>query len=344
MNVQKNGTAAGAGLVLGAAVLWGTVGPAQVMADSPLGTVALGGWRMLVGGVVLGALTARDRGRLRVLAARSAWVPLLVCALSTCLYQAAFLYSVSLTGAALATVVALGTAPVTTGVCAWWFTGERVGTSWLVSTGAATAGCALLLVPGGRPADALGLLLGVAAGACYGLYTVFAKRLAADNPAVHLPTVSAVSLTAGAAMLLPWMVTDTAGLSDTRTLGLVAWLGLATTVAAYWLFSAGLTRMSATAVGTLSLAEPLAAALLGVLVLGERLSATAVAGCVLMLIGLTAVSLPGVGRSSRRSAVVVTVGEGSNSGAHTGTLVASDVVGDDEVSWSPSGTGAGHAR
>ncbi len=54
MNVQKNGTAAGAGLVLGAAVLWGTVGPAQVMADSPLGTVALGGWRMLVGGVMLG--------------------------------------------------------------------------------------------------------------------------------------------------------------------------------------------------------------------------------------------------------------------------------------------------
>ncbi|MEU7764686.1 EamA family transporter [Nocardia sp. NPDC049190] len=293
MIIQKNGTTAGAGLVLGAALLWGTVGPAQVLADSPLGTAALGGWRMLVGGVVLWTVTARDLTRLRAVAARSARPYVLMCALSTCVYQAAFLYAVSRTGAALATVIALGTAPVTTGVAARWVTGERVRAAWLVSTGAAVAGCTLLMTPvDGHSADPLGLLLGVVAGACYGLYTVCAKRLAADNPTMHLPTLSAVSLTVGAVILLPWMLAETAGLSDTRTLGLIAWLSLATTVAAYWLFSAGLTRMSAATVGTLGLAEPLTAALLGVLVLDEHLSPTDVVGCALMVGGLTAVSLP----------------------------------------------------
>lgn len=299
MYAQKNGTTAAAGLVLSAALLWGTVGPAQVLADTSLGPAALGGWRLLVGGMVLGVFTVRNPVRLRALTARSAWWPLLVCTLSTGLYQVAFLGSVSRTGAALATVVALGTAPAATGLCARWATGERVGTRWLVSTGAAVVGCALLLAPGGGAMDVPGLLLGMATGVCYGLYTVFAKRLASDNPAVHLPTVSAVSLTAGGLMLLPWMATDTAALSDARSLGLIAWLGLATTAAAYWLFSTGLAGLRAAAVGTLSLAEPLAAALLGVLVLDEHLSATAWAGCALLLGGLAAVSLPRPRQASR---------------------------------------------
>jgi DME family drug/metabolite transporter len=292
VSAQKNRSTAGSSLIVGAAVLWGTVGPAQVLAKAPLRPAALGGWRLLLGGIVLGAVAAPHLGRLRALTARSVWGPLLVCALATGLYQVAFLYSVSRTGAALATVVALGTAPVATGLCARWAIGERVGTTWLVSTGAAVGGCALLLAPGGAGVDVAGLLLGAMAGSCYGMYTVYAKRLAAENPAVHPPTAAAVSLVAGALVLLPWMATDAAGLSDARSVSLIAWLGVATTAAAYWMFSTGLDYLSATVVGTLSLAEPLAASLLGVLVLGEHLSKAALAGCLLLLGGLAAVSLP----------------------------------------------------
>lgn len=298
MDVQRNRTRLGAGRVLGAAVLWGTVGPAQVLAGAPLSPAAEGGWRLLVGGLVLWAVAGRDIGRLRALTARSARWPLLVCAGSTGLYQVAFLDSVSRTGAALATVVALGTAPAATGLCARWINAERVSTSWLVSTGAAVLGCCLLMAPGSGAVDLFGLLMGAAAGACYGLYTVFAKRLSTD-PALHPPTAAAISLTAGALMLLPWMATDAPALADARSFGLIAWLGVATTAAAYWLFSTGLADVSATAVGTLSLAEPLAAALLGVLLLGEHLSATALAGCALLLAGLAAVSVPHPRRASR---------------------------------------------
>ncbi|MEU9271703.1 EamA family transporter [Streptomyces sp. NPDC048251] len=305
MDGQRNGPAFGAGLVLAAAVLWGTVGPAQVLVAGPMTPAALGGWRLVVGGLVLGAFTACRPKRLRVLAEGRVLRPLLVCAVSTGVYQAAFLSSVSRTGAALATVIALGTAPAVTGVCARVVTGERMGVGRTAGTVAAVAGCALLMAPGsGARVDPFGLLLAVAAGTCYGLYTVFAKKLATADRAADLPMLSALSLLLGSLPLLPWMITGSAPLRDGATLALIAWLGVATTAAAYWLFTAGLVRVRATAAGTLSLAEPLAAALIGVLLLHEHLSPSAWAGCALILAGMITTCLPAMSRarSSTRAA------------------------------------------
>ncbi|MFE7427547.1 DMT family transporter [Streptomyces sp. NPDC057545] len=304
MDTRKNGPAFGAGLVLAAAVLWGTVGPAQVLAASPMTPAALGGWRLAVGGLVLGALTACRPKTLRVLAEGRDLRPLLVCAVSTGAYQAAFLSSVSRTGAALATVIALGTAPAVTGVCARLVAGEQMGAGWTAGTLAAVAGCTLLLAPGsGARVDPLGLLLAVAAGTCYGLYTVYAKQLAATNRTADLPTLSALTLLLGSLPLLPWMISDTTPLHDGPTLALIAWLGLATTAAAYWLFTTGLIRIRATTAGTLSLAEPLAAALIGVFLLHEHLPPLAWAGCALILAGMITTCLPTMprGRSSARA-------------------------------------------
>jgi DME family drug/metabolite transporter len=313
MDARTNDAKTGVGMVLGAAVLWGTVGPAQVLARAPLGSAALGGWRLLTGGVVLWLIAGRDPATLRALGRRRALVPLLGCALATGLYQVAFLLSVSRTGAALATVVALGTAPVATGLAARLLPGERVGAAWLVSTAGAVLGCVLLLSPGGdagHGADGAGVLCGVVSGVCYALYTVLAKRLIETAPSVHPPTVSAVALTIGALPLLPWMLTDLPGLGHASSAGLLLWLGLVATALAYWLFSVGLRHVGAGAVGTLSLAEPLAAALLGALLLHERLTLPAWCGCALMFSGLAVASVPrrfpgGGGRRDRGGTTVL---------------------------------------
>ncbi|MGW5852645.1 DMT family transporter [Streptomyces sp. NPDC055254] len=292
MRQQKHGFSGGAGLVLGAMLLWGTVGPAQALAGTPLGPAALGGWRLLVGGAVLGVLARRHLKELLPAMRRGLARPLLICAAATGVYQAAFLCSAARTGAALATTVALGIAPVATGLIARGVGGERLTRPWLVSTAAAMTGCVLLMAPTGSGADALGLLAAVASGICFGLYTVFAKSLATDHPNVHLPTVSALALLLGAIPLVPWVVTDTHALGQPAALGLIAWLGLAATALPYWLFSVGITSTSAPVVGTLCLAEPLAASVLGVFVLHEHLTATAVLGSLLMLGGLAAACLP----------------------------------------------------
>jgi DME family drug/metabolite transporter len=299
---ERNGRPGlGAGLLLAAALLWGTVGPAQVAAADPIAPAALGGWRLLVGGVILGAYTlGRDPRRLRALARRSLVRPLLICGLSTGLYQAVFLSAVARTGAALATVITLGSVPAATGLCARWVNHERMGAGWLLGTVAAVAGCALLFAPGGGSRiDPFGLLLSIAAGTCYALYTVFAKQVTVAEPDVDLPTLSALSLLTGALVLLPWMIGDAGALGRGSTLALIAWLGTATTALPYLLYSVGLRRVRATTAGTLSLGEPLSAAVLGVLLLHEHLSAAAWAGCALILAGMVTMCLPWAGGADR---------------------------------------------
>ncbi len=84
---------------------------------------------------------------------------------------------------------------------------------------------------------------------------------------------------------------DTDGLTTGKGLAMVIWLGVATTAVSYVFFSAGLQRLRSSTVATLSLTEPLTAALLGVVVLGERPGLLAAVGALVLLSGLLVISL-----------------------------------------------------
>ena len=75
-------------------------------------------------------------------------------------------------------------------------------------------------------------------------------------------------------------------MASVEGLAVALWLGLATTTVAYVLFGRGLRVLPTGPVATLVLAEPLVATMLGVLLLGERLDATAWAGAALVAAGL----------------------------------------------------------
>jgi DME family drug/metabolite transporter len=105
------------------------------------------------------------------------------------------------------------------------------------------------------------------------------------------------ALFGGAAVLLaPVLAASSPGWVATgRGLTVTVYLGLVTTVVAYLLYGRGLRTVPAPVAVTLGLAEPVVAALLGLLVLGEHLSGTAVAG--LLLVGAAlAVLFVGGGR------------------------------------------------
>jgi drug/metabolite transporter, DME family len=103
--------------VLLAAALWGTVGPAQVLAGSAADPGALGVGRLLAGGAVLALLGLRTGGWAALLRPGvRGWVGL--AAIATGVYQVAFAHAVHELGAALGTAIALGVAPVATGLCA----------------------------------------------------------------------------------------------------------------------------------------------------------------------------------------------------------------------------------
>lgn len=293
--------AIGPAAVLGAALLWGTVGPAQVLAASEVDPGSLGVARLLVGGAALALFCPRPAAWRRVLRADViGWV--LLAALATGVYQVTFMHAVDQLGAGLGTVIALGVAPVATGICARWWTRDRMTLGWVISTATAVVGCAVLLDPwdaaGAVGAEATGVDIALVSGVCYGVYTVAAKRfLSTGVPA--LPATSFTLILAGI-LLSPIIVLHPVHLMDADALMLIGWTGLAGTALAYALFVYGLRLTTAPLAGTLSLAEPLLAAVLGFVVLQERITVSALIGCSLMIAGLVAVTAVDARRGRRR--------------------------------------------
>lgn len=271
--------------MLASALLFGTTGTARALGpDAPPAVV--GAARIAIGGAVLVAIALA--GGLLEDARRwpAIWVG--VAGLGVAGYQVCFFSAVAATGVAVGTIVAIGSAPAVTGGLAWALRRERPDRRWRVATALAVAGAALLVGSGASiGVDAGGVALALGAGASYALYTVASKQLL-DRGAE--PTgVMAAAFGLGAVLLSPLLVLgDTAWLGGAGGLALAFYLGLAPTALAYVLFARGLERLEPATVATLTLAEPLTATGLGISVLGERPSALAALGALLVLSGLVA--------------------------------------------------------
>jgi DME family drug/metabolite transporter len=96
----------------------------------------------------------------------------------------------------------------------------------------------------------------------------------------------------GAVVLLPVLVlVPTGELVTGPGLVLAVYLGALPTALAYTLFARGLKRIGAGETATLILGEPVTAAALGFIVLGERPGAAALVGAGLVLAGLALLAL-----------------------------------------------------
>jgi DME family drug/metabolite transporter len=278
--------------VLGAAVLWGTTGTAQALAPAGAGPLAIGAMRLVVGGAALLAVLLFRRSPAGAPSIfRLPAGPALLAAGCMAAYQVLFFAGVARTGVAVGTVVGIGSAPVLAGALGWLFRGERPGRRWAAATLLAVTGCALLTLAGEQlDVDPLGMLLAVGAGGAYATFSLASKGLLESRP---VEQVMAVVFGLGALMLSPLLLTQPTGwLASPRGLGVVAWLGVAATALAYTLFGQGLRLTPLAAAVTLTLAEPLTAGTLGVLLLGEQLSLAAAAGIALIFGGLVVLSIP----------------------------------------------------
>src|SRR2546426_785549 len=94
------------------------------------------------------------------------------------LYQLSFFSAVSLTGVAVGTVVAIGSAPVLAGLVSRLTGGPALTRRGMLATAGGIAGAAGLLTGGGAAGvHAGGVALGLAAGLSYAVYAVGAARL-----------------------------------------------------------------------------------------------------------------------------------------------------------------------
>jgi DME family drug/metabolite transporter len=273
--------------VLAAATLFGTTGTAQALGPSTTTPLGVGAVRIVIGGAGLLAALPWLGGRRRDALAlwRTRWG--LLAGLTTAAYQVFFFAGVARAGVALGTLVTIGSGPVFTGLLSWIVLRERPRASWVLATSVCVVGLALLVGAGASAPDVdpLGLLLALASGFGYAVYTVAAKRLMTDGHRSDEVMTAAFAL--GGLLLLPVLLTQPlAWLATPSGLAMALWLGLATTTVAYVLFGRGLRHLPAGPVTTLVLAEPVVATLLGVLVLDESLTPLAWVGAGLVLAGL----------------------------------------------------------
>ena len=100
--------------ILAAAILWGTTGTSQAFAPQGATPLAIGALRLIVGGLVLLALALWKTDVRRV--GRWHWPTAVAAGLSTAMYQVTFFAGVKLTGVAVGTLIAIGSAPIFAGI------------------------------------------------------------------------------------------------------------------------------------------------------------------------------------------------------------------------------------
>ncbi len=251
--------------------------------------------RLLVGGLALLAV-AVAAGRVRPFGpgGRAA---ALATAIGVAAYQVTFFGAVARTGVALGTVVAIGSAPILAAALGRLMEQEPITRVWGAATALAVAGVALIA---GEPrlADPAGVALAVGAGASYAVYAAGSKRMLRS---FHPLGAMGIGFAGGAVLLAPALAAgDTTWLGDPGAWPMVIWLGLVTVTLSYVFFGYGLRTTPVGTAATISLAEPLVATLLGVLVLSERPSAAGWVGMAFVVAGLGL--LAAAGRVRRLSA------------------------------------------
>lgn len=296
--------------VLFAAVLWGTTGTAQAFAPVGATPLTVGALRLFVGGAALWLIVRmgerwRRHDPTRGEVATFRWHPgILAAAVGVAGYQLAFFAGVARTGVAAGTLVTIGSAPVWAGLLEMLFQRRKPGLHWLGATAAAIAGSVLLIGGAQATVDGRGVALNLVAGAAFAVYTVGNKAALHGHPGQSGPVVAA-SLSIGGLLMTPILIAaDVTWLRDPRGLAVVLHLGVVATAFAYALFGRGLAAVSAASATTLTLAEPLTAAVLGVVVLKETLPPSAYGGALLVFGGLFLLAAAeGTGRRPSRDPV-----------------------------------------
>jgi len=276
-------------MVLLAAMLWGTTGTAQALAPPGATPLAVGTVRLTFGGLILLCLTL-IRGSFRELGKNWPWATTLIASLCIAFFQPFFFAGVARTGVAVGTIVAISSSPVFAGILGYFVRKEKPAGRWFVATGLAIFGNFLLLLSGSTIyINILGILLSLVAGFAYASYSVASKKLLETYP-VELVVGVVVSL--GGIIISPLLFfNDLNWLASPRGLAVSMHLGLFTIAVAYSLYNRGLTKIAVANAVTLTLAEPLVAAILGIFLLGEEINLLSGLGISMLFLGMLVLSV-----------------------------------------------------
>jgi drug/metabolite transporter (DMT)-like permease len=261
-------------LVLGAGVLWGTLGlfgrALFAYGLDPLTVVAIRASVAFL--VLLVLLLVLDRSLL-VVPSRDYLFFGLYGLIAIGIFYGLYFHTIALTSVAVAAVL-LYTAPVFVATMAWALYREPLGGLKITALALAFLGC-LLVVKAYNLASLrlnhLSILTGLGSGFTYALYSIFGKKaLKTYSPWTIL--VYTLGIGATSLLLVRWQAVLGLGAYPREAWLLLVALALGPTLLAFALYTNGLKLLPAGKAAIAATIEPVTAATLGAIVLGEHLA------------------------------------------------------------------------
>lgn len=281
--------------VLIAAILWGTTGTAATYAPD-LSPLAVGAVAMGIGGLLQGLIAVTTIIRQRRLISKH-WYFLLTGAVAVAVYPLVFYASMSYAGVTVGTVISIGSAPLLSALIEYRFDQVRLTKQWICGAFLGIAGMVLLCLAessgnsSGNDHAMTGIFLGLLAGFTYAFYSWSARKLMQAGVASR--AAMGVTFGSGGILLMPVLFMTGAPLLAAWNNAVVGiYMALVPMFVGYVCYGYGLARIPASMATTITLLEPVIAALLAVLIVGERLPLSGWAGVGLIVTCLGVLTAP----------------------------------------------------
>ena len=271
--------------IIAAGILWGT-SPLFVSYLSPKGftSLELTAVRAAVSVFILALfLLISNRGAFRI--GRQELLLLLVSAIGFVGTATFYFQAIKMTSASTA-VVLMYTAPIYVLIFSILFLGERLTPLKLSAMTVMLLGCFFVSgVIGGFHFDALGVLFGVLSGLSYGTYNIVTKILMrrGANPSASTFYTFLFAAAISTVISRPVSLFEKIGDSSALTVLLLIFLGIATCVAPYFLYTLAMRELSAGVASSLAIVEPMAATVMSAIFLSDIPSPVSWVGIVLIL-------------------------------------------------------------
>lgn len=271
--------------VLGAGVLWGCISLfANTMTAAGMTSFQISGVRMIVSTVGMALvvfLTDRSKFRIRI---RDIWMFIGTGFVSLTLFNICYFACMQMSEVSVA-VVLLYTSPVWVMLMSAVVFRERITPKKLAALVMTFAGCALVagIVGGAVQLTPIALVVGVAGGVFYALYSIFGNVALKSYDTM---TVTFWTFAIGAVASL--FISDHAGTVAIAASQPSLWLvflgiGVLCTIVPFLLYTLGLKHMEAGRAAILATAEPLVGSLLGIFAYGESAGPVKIIGMFLIL-------------------------------------------------------------
>ena len=276
--------------VLTSAILFGTVGTAIAYAPENAGGSALGIGRLAIGAVLLLIFMPVFGGKRANFFVHAKKKSVFFMAVGAAAFQPFFFSATTSNGVALSTLLAVGCIPIFTGILSAIIFHERFSALWFGATSLAIFGLALRFSGEIKVESTLGVFMAFGAGLSVAIY-VNATKVAMRNHS-NPTELAATAYLIGSLFLTPLLISeDLSWLGSIRGVLVVLYLGSIGMAVANIFQLYGLRKMSPSSAGTLALAEPLTATILGITLLNESLTTVSFIGLAIVSVALIWLSI-----------------------------------------------------